>query len=90
MVRLRLSRFGGKKSPTYRVVATDSRSPRDGRFIERLGHFNPMGEGTDKLVLQLDRVDYWLSQGAQPSDTVRSLIARARASAPAADSPAQS
>lgn len=77
MVRLRLTRMGAKKRPFYRVIAADSRSPRDGRFIERLGHYDPMKDPFD-LKLDLERIDYWLSQGAQPSDTVARLIERAR------------
>jgi small subunit ribosomal protein S16 len=69
--------MGAKKRPFYRVIAADSRSPRDGRFIERLGHYDPMKDPFD-LKLDLERIDYWLSQGAQPSDTVARLIERAR------------
>ncbi len=73
MVRLRLRRMGAKKAPFYRVVAADVTSPRDGRFIEVLGHYNPT---TDPQIIELneDRVRYWLDVGAQPSDTVRSLF----------------
>ncbi len=77
MVRLRLRRMGAKKKPFYRVIASDSRSPRDGRFIEQLGHYDPMRDPFD-LKIDLDRVDYWLGVGAQPSDTVAGLIKRAR------------
>ena len=77
MVRLRLARRGAKKRPFYRIVAADSRSPRDGRIIEQLGYYNPVSE-PDELKVDLDRVDYWLSTGAQPSETVASLIKRAR------------
>lgn len=79
MVRLRLTRMGRKKRPFYRIVAADSRSPRDGRNLEVLGHYNPLVE-EDALTLKLDRVDYWLGVGASPSDTVQGLIDRARAS----------
>jgi small subunit ribosomal protein S16 len=79
MVRLRLTRMGRKKRPFYRIVAADSRSPRDGRNLEVLGHYNPLVE-EDGLTLKLDRVDYWLGVGASPSDTVQGLIDRARAS----------
>jgi small subunit ribosomal protein S16 len=75
MVSIRLSRAGAKKRPFYHLVVTDSRNRRDGRYIERLGFFNPVG--TDKeenLKINLERVDYWLSQGAQPSDRVASLL----------------
>ena len=73
MVRLRLRRMGAKKAPFFRVVAADATSPRDGRFIEVLGHYNPT---KDPQIIELkeDRVKYWLGVGAQPSDTVRSLF----------------
>ena len=87
MVRLRLTRMGAKKKPFYRIVAADARSPRDGRNIERLGYYDPMTEPKN-LKLDLERVDYWLSQGAQPSDTVANLIKRARAEADSAESEA--
>ena len=77
MVRLRMTRLGAKKRPFYRIVAADSRSPRDGRFIEQLGYYDPMKKPSD-LKLDLDRVDHWLSVGAQPSDTVSGLIGKAR------------
>ncbi len=80
MVRLRLARMGRKKKPHYRIVAADSRAPRDGRFIEQLGYYNPMVDPFD-LKLDLERVEHWLSVGAQPSETVDSLIERARAAA---------
>ncbi len=82
MVRLRLARMGRKKKPHYRIVAADSRAPRDGRFIEQLGYYNPMTDPFD-LKLDLERVDHWLSVGAQPSETVGSLIERARSAAAA-------
>ena len=78
MVRLRLSRVGAKKKPHYRIIATDSRSPRDGRFIEKLGFYNPTTE-PKQLQVNLERVDYWIANGAQPSDTVGQLISKARA-----------
>ncbi len=77
MVRIRLMRRGAKKKPFYRVVAADQRCKRDGRFIEQLGYYDPMKEPMD-IHLKLDRVDYWLGQGAQPTDTVARLIERAR------------
>jgi small subunit ribosomal protein S16 len=77
-VRLRLARMGRKKRPFYRIVAADSRSPRDGRFIERLGYYDPMTEPPN-LKVNLERVDYWLGEGASPSETVGSLISKARA-----------
>lgn len=75
MVKLRLRRMGAKKRPSYRIVATDSRSPRDGRFIESVGFYDPL---TEPATLKLDeeRVKHWLSVGAQPSDTVRNLLRR--------------
>jgi small subunit ribosomal protein S16 len=75
MVSIRLSRAGAKKRPFYHLVVTDSRNRRDGRYIERLGFFNPVGtEKEENLRIDLERVDYWLSQGAQPSDRVSMLI----------------
>ena len=76
-VRLRLTRLGAKKRPFYRVIVTDSRNRRDGRYLENLGTYDPMGEQM-KVKLDLARVDYWLGVGAQPSDTVRDLIRKAR------------
>ena len=72
-VRLRLTRIGSKKNPIYRVVAADSRSPRDGRFIEIVGRYNPQ---TDPSTIELDeeKIKDWLSKGAQPSDPVAKLI----------------
>lgn len=77
-VRLRLQRHGSKKSPFYRVVAADSRSPRDGKYIEQLGVYHPLVEAPIVLNLDLERVDHWLGVGAQPSDTVKTLIRTAR------------
>ena len=73
-VKLRLMRMGKKKQPTYRVVAADSRSPRDGRFIEVIGHYNPV---TQPPTVKIDRAraEAWISKGAQPSNTVKKLIA---------------
>jgi small subunit ribosomal protein S16 len=75
MVAIRLRRAGSKKRPFFRVVVTDSRAARDSSFVEILGHYNPR---TKPAVVQVDkeRVDYWLKKGAQPSDSVRTLIAR--------------
>jgi small subunit ribosomal protein S16 len=76
MVRIRLRRVGRKKTPIYRIVIADQRSPRDGRFIETIGQYNPrLAEGG--LNIEIDRANYWLDVGAQPSDTVRSLLRRA-------------
>jgi len=82
--KIRLARYGSKKRPVYRIVVTDSRNPRDGRFIERVGWHDPRLESGD-LKMNLERVDYWLGTGAQTSDTVRSLIKRARREAAAQD-----
>jgi len=79
MVKIRLRRMGAKKAPYYRVVVADSRFPRDGRFIEELGVYDPMAEGESKLRVDTERVKYWISQGAQPTDTVRGLIKKLEA-----------
>jgi small subunit ribosomal protein S16 len=73
MVKIRLRRMGAKKAPYYRVVVADSHSPRDGRFIEELGTYDPMAD-SDKIKVDMERVKYWISNGAQPTDTVRGLI----------------
>ncbi len=75
-VRIRLRRMGAKKRPVYRVVVADSRAPRDGRCIETLGTYNPRTEPVE-LRLNAERVQLWLSRGAQPSDSVKNLLARA-------------
>ncbi len=74
MVRIRLRRMGAKKQPTYRFVVADARSPRDGRFIEILGHYNPRTEPRT-VVVDEGRAREWLAKGAQPSETVRRLFA---------------
>ena len=75
MVSIRLSRAGAKKLPFYHLVVTDSRNRRDGRYIERLGYFNPLGKDHEEnLRIDVERVDYWIDQGAQPSDRVASLL----------------
>lgn len=75
MVTIRLARGGSKKHPFYHIVVTDSRQPRDGRYIERLGYYNPMPAGNDvPLEINDERVKYWLSQGAKPSQEVKNLI----------------
>ena len=75
MVSIRLARSGAKKRPFYHIVATDSRNKRDGVKLERLGYYNPMAaENEVKLQLNRERVDYWLSKGAKPSERVLSLI----------------
>ncbi|HLF13387.1 MAG TPA: 30S ribosomal protein S16, partial [Bacteroidota bacterium] len=75
MVRLRLWRGGKKKQPIYRIVAADSRAARNGKYIEAIGQYNP-GEHPVVIVVQEDRLFHWLKRGAQPSDTVRSLLQR--------------
>ena len=72
-VRLRLTRVGGKKDPVWRVVVADQRSPRDGRVIETVGHYNAQTEPST-IVLDEDRIRAWLQRGAQPTDTVRKLL----------------
>jgi small subunit ribosomal protein S16 len=77
MVKIRLSRGGSKKSPFYHLTVTDSRNRRDGRYIERVGYYNPVAKGNDiVLKVDTDRVDYWLGKGAQASDRVASLLKR--------------
>jgi len=75
MVTIRLSRGGAKKAPFYHIVATDSRARRDGRYIERLGYFNPVAKG-DAVPVQLnvERLDYWVGVGAQMSDRVNKIV----------------
>ena len=70
-VKIRLRRMGAKKAHTYRVIVADSRSPRDGRFIEEIGYFNPR---SDELKIDGDKAKTWLKNGAQPTDTVRALL----------------
>jgi small subunit ribosomal protein S16 len=79
MLKIRMSRGGTKKRPFYKIVIADARSPRDGRFIERIGHYNPLlpKEHADRIKLDLDRVKHWLSQGAQPSDRIERFLAEA-------------
>jgi len=79
MVTIRLSRGGSKKTPFYHVEVKDSRSSRDGRYIERLGYFNPCARGgEEKLVIDLSRIDHWVGVGAQTSDRVSSLVKEVR------------
>jgi len=84
-VKIRLTRAGGKNDITFRVVATDSRTPRDGRCLELLGWYDPRKKGAN-YSLKLDRIDSWLAKGAVPTETVRSLIKKARKAAAAAPS----
>ena len=75
MVVIRLSRGGSKKRPFYHLTVADQRNSRDGRFIERVGFFNPVARGQEeRLRIEQDRVDYWVSKGAQPSDRVAALL----------------
>ena len=79
MVTIRLARHGSKKNPFYHITVADRAAQRDGRFVERVGFYNPVAKGqAEALRVDLDRVDYWLSVGAQPSDMVRKLLVRAR------------
>ncbi|MGI9244972.1 MAG: 30S ribosomal protein S16 [Verrucomicrobiales bacterium] len=84
MVTLRLKREGTKDKPYYRVVATDSRSRRDGRFIEAVGTYDPMKK-SDNVKLDLEKIDGWIANGAKTSDTVGGLIRKARRAAAAAE-----
>lgn len=82
MVSIRLSRAGAKKTPFYHLVVSDSRNRRDGRYIERLGYYNPVGKSHEEnLRLDLERVDHWLRIGARPSPRVAALIKASRKAA---------
>jgi small subunit ribosomal protein S16 len=89
MVVIRLARGGSKKRPFYNINVADSRSPRDGKFIERLGFFNPIARGAEEeLRIDLARVEYWVGKGAQPTDRVRDLLkiaSKKQAEQPAAE-----
>lgn len=78
MVKIRLRRLGAKKAPFYRVVVADSRYPRDGRFIEEIGTYDPLTEPAT-IKIDMERAKYWISNGAQPTDTVRGLLKKAEA-----------
>jgi small subunit ribosomal protein S16 len=82
-VKIRMKRVGTKNTPVYRIVVADSRSPRDGKCIEEIGSYQPLKPG-DNFTIKLDRANYWLSQGAQASDTVASFIKKATKAAPVA------
>ncbi len=85
MVVIRLSRSGAKKRPFYKLTVADSRRPRDGRFIEHVGFFNPIARGQEEaLRIDLDRVEYWMGKGAQPTDRVKQLIKHHKKAAAAA------
>ncbi|CAK9191095.1 unnamed protein product [Sphagnum troendelagicum] len=79
VVRLRLARFGRKNLPFYRIFVADSRAPRDGKHIEVVGHYNPLPgkDGMKRIGVRSERIKYWLSVGAQPSDVVRRLLYKA-------------
>ena len=83
MVKIRLRRMGAKKAPYYRIVVADSRSPRDGRFIEEIGTYDPTKDPSvikvDAEKVDLERAKYWIANGAQPTDTVRGLLKKAEA-----------
>lgn len=83
MVKVRMTRMGAKKSPFYRIIATDSRSPRDGRFIEILGYYDPQ-KSPEVFHIKAERLDWWVNHGAQMSDTVASLLRRSKKAAAAA------
>jgi small subunit ribosomal protein S16 len=82
-VKIRMKRIGTTNTPAYRIVVADSRSPRDGKFIEEIGTYQPLKK-TDNYTLDLDRAEYWLSKGAQPSETVASFLKKARKLKPVA------
>ena len=82
-VKIRMKRVGAKNAPVFRIVVADSRSPRDGKFIEELGTYQPRKKGNN-FTLDMERAKYWLSKGAQPSDTVASFIKKANKAAAAA------
>jgi small subunit ribosomal protein S16 len=82
MVVIRMARGGAKNRPFYNIVVADSRMPRDGRFIERIGFYNPKAaENEPRYRIALDRVEHWVGKGAQPSDAVRKIIKRGKAEA---------
>ncbi len=78
MVKIRLRRMGAKKNPFYRIVVADSRAPRDGRFIEEIGTYDPLAE-SDQVKVDVERAKYWVASGAQPTETVRALLKKAEA-----------
>ena len=77
MVKIRLQRFGKKKAPFYHIVVADSKSPRDGRIIEQIGTYNPMTEPST-IVLDVEKVNQWIKNGAKPTDTVKAIIEKAK------------
>ena len=76
-VKMRLKRMGAKKAPFYRVVVADSRSPRDGRFIEEIGYYNPVAQPEAEVKIDSEKVEKWLKNGAQPTDVVKRLFTKA-------------
>ena len=76
-VKIRLRRMGSKKAPFYRVVVADSRYPRDGRFIEEIGTYNPLVDPAE-VKIDIERANYWIKNGAQPTDTVKALLKKAQ------------
>ena len=78
MVKIRLHRMGAKKSPFYRIVVADSRAPRDGRFVEEIGTYNPLTNPSE-IKVDAERAQYWVKNGAQPTDTVKALLKKAGA-----------
>ena len=78
MVKIRLRRMGAKKNPFYRIVVADSRSPRDGRCIEEIGYYDPLAKD-EQIKVDTARAQYWIDNGAQPTDTVRGLLKKAAA-----------
>jgi small subunit ribosomal protein S16 len=81
-VKIRMKRVGTKNTPVFRIVVADGRSPRDGKFIEEIGTYHPLKQG-DNFNLKLDRAQYWISKGAQPSETVASFLKKLSKAAPA-------
>ena len=82
-VRIRLKRIGAKNTPIFRIVVADNRSPRDGKFLEEIGTYQPLKKD-DNFSIKLERADHWIKNGAQPSETVASFIKKARKTAAAA------
>ncbi len=78
MVKIRLRRMGAKKAPFYRIIVADSRAPRDGAFVEELGYYNPLTDPAE-IKVNNERAQYWLKNGAQPTDTVRGLLKKSGA-----------
>ena len=75
MVKIRLRRQGAKKNPSYRVIVADERSPRDGRFIEELGYYNPLSNPVE-IKIDVEKANEWIKKGAQPTETVKSLLSK--------------